>query len=1103
MVQIQKVLKSMAIVWFTLFAISCTGTSNQNITSHPDTAYGENSDQGLVGFFLTDFPIANQDVTAVNVNINKIEIYSETAGWINVIDYGDAGRNFDLLTLQNGTTAELGYFNLEPGVYKQMRLYLNDENTIEVTLNGSTNIEPLKVPSGTQTGIKLNREFEVLEQGYTSLTIDFNAEKSVHYNKGQGYMLKPVISVIDATTTQGAAVPITAASGGNVSLIGEAELSIPAGALNVDASIEIVPMGASKTQSFSSGQILSNTYDMLPDGTQFNQDITITLNYNPAEVQALGSDENLLEIAYFDTARNEWVAIGGVVNTTTKTVSAQVDHFTLFGVKTTGPTKAPKINPAQIEYATDAVTGYVSQTPTRISATIMDTTAITATLFYKTPSMAAFSSLPMVPGARNVYSVDLTSAVSADFAYILADITAASTLEVYIKAVDSDRNGSLVSYAPVTGSNPGAETGALAGPGGLFNTDVDADGMNDRWEIENGLDADPASVGSADGTLDTDGDGWDNLTEYQNGTDPNLADNPLFTIGGTLTGLQSGQLTIKNNFETLNLTANGPYQFTQSVFSGGAYSVTFSLLPLNHRCNFVNPVNNGTVGTSPVTNIDINCISPSYNVGGNVTGLTSGTLVVRNTVPSGYDDVTVTADGAFAFAPLYYDGDSYSVTILQQPVGFSCNLPATPTTGTIAGGHVSAISVTCVPTVISGAYDKTFNATGIYTYDHTGEQDQGADVAVDSQGRIIMVGTVQNAAPTYFDIAIWRFNPDGTLDGTFGPNGNGLVIYQMNGVEKSAGVYIDQNDAIFVSGFSQVSGQNLTVWKYISNGTLDTAFGTNGMAILSMGIPAQSSSGFVFSKRSNRFLVSGFAKILNGPVIAVVWKLTRSGQTDTTFNNGLGYVTHKHNDPNIYTYAYDVAFGNADDVYLTGYHTPKTGGMPTGFIMRYKNNGRPDTAFPNDGQNRGVIVPNAYLYGLHFDDASLVLYATGSSRFGTVQSMIVQAWDASNGGALNGFGVNGRATFQDYSIGQRITIDNSGRLVVAGKYSIFAGVWRVNPFSGTLDTTFAAGGSRKYDDFRNNLGAGVAIDQTNHIIITSGVTISGLNFDAIIRRINP
>ena len=49
------------------------------------------------------------------------------------------------------------------------------------------------IPSGE---VKLNRAFDVPEGGATTVTIDFDGEKSVHETGSGEYMMSPVISVV-------------------------------------------------------------------------------------------------------------------------------------------------------------------------------------------------------------------------------------------------------------------------------------------------------------------------------------------------------------------------------------------------------------------------------------------------------------------------------------------------------------------------------------------------------------------------------------------------------------------------------------------------------------------------------------------------------------------------------------------------------------------------------------------------------------------------------------------------------------------------------------------------------------------------------------------
>lgn len=84
----------------------------------------------------------------------------------------------------------------------------------------------------------------------------------------------------------------------------------------------------------------------------------------------------------------------------------------------------------------------------------------------------------------------------------------------------------------------------------------------------------------------------------------------------------------------------------------------------------------------------------TYTVAGTVSGLVEGTEVVLR--HSGVEELTVTANGPFAFETALLDGSPYAVTAEAQPRAPNQTCTVERGTGTVAGADVADVSVTCV-----------------------------------------------------------------------------------------------------------------------------------------------------------------------------------------------------------------------------------------------------------------------------------------------------------------------------------------------------------------------------------------------------------------------
>lgn len=164
-----------------------------------------------------------------------------------------------------------------------------------------------------------------------------------------------------------------------------------------------------------------------------------------------------------------------------------------------------------------------------------------------------------------------------------------------------------------------------------------------------------------------------------------------YPVSGAVVGLAAGEsVTLNNNgADSLTINADGNFAFATPVAFNSSYAVTVAAQPTGRVCSVSNGVGSGV--TRPISNVAITCSAITYGISGSVSGLTTGSQVTLNN--NGADPLTVSANGAFAFAtPVAFNG-SYAVTIGTQPTGQICSVGNATGNGVTAA--VSSVSVVC------------------------------------------------------------------------------------------------------------------------------------------------------------------------------------------------------------------------------------------------------------------------------------------------------------------------------------------------------------------------------------------------------------------------
>lgn len=163
--------------------------------------------------------------------------------------------------------------------------------------------------------------------------------------------------------------------------------------------------------------------------------------------------------------------------------------------------------------------------------------------------------------------------------------------------------------------------------------------------------------------------------------------NNPYLITGSVSGLV-GSITVENsNGESLTISSNGAFAFSEKMEHGSSYEITITAQPPAQNCSIVNAT--GTVDGKDVTDVAIGCESTEYLLSGTVSGLV-GTLVLQN---NGIDALSVTGNGVFTFTGTVPFNNTYGVVVLSPPVGQTCSL--LNETGTMPAANVTDIQVTC------------------------------------------------------------------------------------------------------------------------------------------------------------------------------------------------------------------------------------------------------------------------------------------------------------------------------------------------------------------------------------------------------------------------
>ncbi|MDX2006887.1 MAG: hypothetical protein SFU83_16565 [Meiothermus sp.] len=356
-----------------------------------------------------------------------------------------------------------------------------------------------------------------------------------------------------------------------------------------------------------------------------------------------------------------------------------------------------------------------------------------------------------------------------------------------------------------------------------------------------------------------------------------------------------------------------------------------------------------------------------------------------------------------------------------------------------------------------------FPGNGKVTTDIPGVSEENVRaVAIDPYSRkIVVVGSVYNLN-NRTDVFVARYNPDGTLDASFGSAATGIVVTSVSLYDDwAADVAIIASTTgdgkILVAGGTDMNGSDdFLLMRYNANENL-SSFGSTGNGIVTTSFTSTDDSAVAVAILSSGNIVLGGT---NGDLDFALAQYTPDGLLDVNFDGDLampgypgnGKVTARIAPLRGIDVATDITVGGQGRISMSGW-TELSVGTYQFALLRFNSNGTLDTGFdgdvgmvgyPGNGKVRLPIGSSAKANALMWDGSSrLVVVGESFGINGTDKEFVVTRFN-NNGSLDTTFSANGALagikhtdwSSTDEESAVAVAFANSGKIWVAGTVSI-------------------------------------------------------------------
>lgn len=242
-----------------------------------------------------------------------------------------------------------------------------------------------------------------------------------------------------------------------------------------------------------------------------------------------------------------------------------------------------------------------------------------------------------------------------------------------------------------------------------------------------------------------------------------------------------------------------------------------------------------------------------------------------------------------------------------------------------------------------GELDLTFGNNGITVVDFAGSHDVCLSVEVQTDGKIVASG--YSLVLTNYDIALCRLTEDGLLDITF--NATGKVTTAVGtGSDFSRDLALQSDGKIIVGGLTDNSGNSdFVVVRYNSDGSLDNSFDTDGIAVTEPGLSDDVIESIAI-QADGKILAAG--QSFNGSTSDFcVVRYNSDGSLDPTFDSDGIVITEHFTGPNN---IFSIKIQPDGKIVAAGFSMTAPGENSHFSAVRYNHDGSLDPLFGTAGK---------------------------------------------------------------------------------------------------------------------------------------------------------